>query len=614
MKTLIFAYTKKGLNKLIKKSKRRNTILVSLKPEIDFILTKKNIKYKSIKDYNIKPLDYKNIFMKRQQTFSSWGQQKAGKQTIQSILTIKGLPLWNVIEQEAGGVNLDTIIIYANIIQSIISAERPDMIITNKVINAYLIPRDKIVMYLLIKQCANKNDTPFKILNTYGRINVPFQKIIELLIDIGKKLRFFQRKFFRNFILHRNNRRVLFFLYGLGMDKTVQIQKNLQEKGVDAITICGQGLLSNQCLEVLKKERARYAHYEYFTNKKIIKLANKHKAFIKKTWVLIRTRKIRFEYAGIDLFPVYEHQLKYFFKKQLPEIVLMFFTFNQIYKKLKPNLIVTINETIPYSKTAVLSAKKIGIKTLLIQHAKSMDTATCINPISDYVLLWNQKDLKRISKKNIDKFIVTGSPKENTLKRAINSYNKKRIKSELGIKSRDVIILFAARFPVTRDLFRIDGLLRHLKDKKNILLIVKIHPAEVKTDIEKYFKQFKKKVIFLKRFDFTKLLKIADIVISTRECTTASDAIMADKPLILIDYNKTFDQTLTDIPTYLSDTPFIIAKNDLQLITSLDKLSKNKRERAKLIKKMQEFNQKHGNNKQSDKNIIRIILEIIRNT
>jgi hypothetical protein len=612
MKTIVLVYSGKGLTRAIKTAEKTDSEIISLTPETDMLLSLRGVMFKSVSDYRIKAVPYEDIYLKRLKLFNEWGKVKINEDSLSKNLIMEGIDTWDCIENEAGEANLEFIIFYADIIQRIVDEEKPTSVTIFQLTNIYFVPRDKVFFPPLIESICRKHKIKLTLIGKASKIKQVMQKPVDYLISLMKRYRQGQRKKLKNY--NPGEKKVLFFLYGGGMDKTSHVQKALVEKGISAMTICSAGIMRDPCSDYFEKRNMEYAYSESFIDSEIIKKTSRLNSKLNEIWKLMIRNRRAFTYDGIELFPAFSHQLEYFFRIRLPELITFILTLDKITGEMKPSLIINMNDSVFYGRAVVSHAKLRKIPTLLMQHANQIDISCRIEPRSDFIASWHSINPSTLKKKeDISRFHVTGTTKQNTLVDDMKRCNKDMIRQKLGIDKSKKIVLFAARFPISRDFLRIKDFENILKEKENVVGIVKIHPADTISSQKELSWVFRSKnLIIIRDIDFVSVLSISDFVISTDECTTSTDSIMVNKPLIIIDYEKGFDQIMTDLADKKITIPCLRATKEPELKEYIDKLLYDDKAVKNIIDLEKDYNNKNNSyNKDSEKRIVNVIEKII---
>jgi UDP-N-acetylglucosamine:LPS N-acetylglucosamine transferase len=576
METLVLTYSTSSIEECIAYARANRAVLISLTPESDAALISKKVSHKTLGDYAISKIPYDELYRKRLALWNSWGKIKVSGRTISDELTMDGIRLWDSVENEAGEVNLEFIMLYCDCVLRIIEKEKPKRIVSQDMRNLYLIPRERVFFPDLLRQICLRRCIELRLLGS-ARVESVLQKPAELSIHAFSQVRKLQRRLKKPL---RGQTDVLFMVYGTGMDKTGAVQQSLIDKGVSAATICSGGLFDRSG-SYLEQHGHRYAYIESYLTPTIRTSAKTYAKDVAMLWQRIPKEKFRYQY--IDLYPTFRHQFEYLFRRRIPESAELVKLFNRAYDKLSPKLVVTTNDAPFFARVAVQVAQRRGIPTLLMQHANWLDVATVNNPLSDYVATWYQeKDAGK-------RLIRTGTTKYESIRQGVSRVDRSKVFSELKIPDKK-LILFAGRYPIMRDLQRIRDV-ESIASSLDCFAVIKMHPAETPLTPKMITNLVpSKNIMVLRDYDFIRLLSASDLVITTDECTTSTDAVMAGKPTILVDYESGFDMPLQRYGT--SKLPCVRAK-------SLDDLKRQVREqlldehkRQELIEREESYNRK----------------------
>jgi UDP-N-acetylglucosamine:LPS N-acetylglucosamine transferase len=610
MKTLIILYSRAGCRQLLRIRRRTAATIIALTPEAVALLTERSIPHQTPLEYGITPERYEEIYRRRIALFHVWGEIPVNGMPISKHLMIEGIDLWDCLENEAGEVNLENIMTACELLLSIIEHEKPDRIVSYEEVALYALPRDRVFYPDLLRAICHARAIPLKIVGKHVLSPHLLQKPFSASLNVLKRLRTYQRRKRMAYPEQRGDHRVLFFIYGTGMDKTAPVQKALLKSGIDAVTICTSGILSDSCGRYLENLQLPYAYYESFIDTGIIARTRQATARIHELWRNIERAPSSFTYRDINLFPVFRHQLEYFFRTRIPELILLTFTLEKIYRHFRPQLVINMNDSVFFGRTVVQVARREHIESLLIQHANILDVATRLSPVSDHIATWYP--IGNTPEATAHRFCVTGSTKRMSLMKELQDQSRNMVRKELGLSRRQQLVVYAARFPIARDYLRIADLIEILKQEKDAVIIVKLHPADTRQSTKKMTASFDvPRLRFLQDYPFVTLLSAADLVISTDECTTSTDAVMAGVPLIIACYEKNFDQVMVDVPIGGIGLPALRAKNPGELLTDVHTLLSDPETRRGLTDAMQEYNTAHFSDDNGER-MIALIKRILR--
>lgn len=207
--------------------------------------------------------------------------------------------------------------------------------------------------------------------------------------------------------------------------------------------------------------------------------------------------------------------------------------------------------------------EKTGIPTVLIQHACNVEITTRLHPTSDVVLVWTKYDKESIKPKPGLRVFVVGNMNYEGLKNAEKNTDPTQVRAELQLPKSGDIVLFAGRYPIMDDIYRIALFEDVMKTMPEAVGIVKIHPAEAPgadAELKRMFPALK----FIHKYDFKKLLVAASLVITNEHCTTCVDALILHKPVLTLRYDKGFYQPMTLDTVFPDPLPFMRIESDAE--------------------------------------------------
>jgi hypothetical protein len=574
MKEIILLHSSKGIEECVAFARAHSLIPVSLTPESDEWLASHSLAHKGIGDYGIRKIKYDDLYMKRLRLWRSWGEAEVAGRPLNKHLTVDGIDLWESVENEAGEVNLEIILVYCDVILQILRQEKPVAVLTQSSNPLYLIPRERQFFPDLIRQICRHLCIKIKFLGKVPGASM-LQKPLEIAIRAAMLARGVQRKLEPGM---KGRKDILFFAYGSGLDKIVALHRELKHCGVSSAAILGGGLFEKGG-SYMRSTGSEFAYIDSLVTADDRVRAREDLHSIRALWKAFPKDATR--YRGIDLYPVFGHQLAHLFHVRIPECALLARTLSRMYSDMHPSLVVTLNDAPFFGRIAVQAAKRHRIKTLLIQHANRIDPATRNYPLSDHVATWYEEKGAR--------YVRTGTPKYSGLRESVARHSKKEVYDELRLPDKP-LVLFAARFPVSRDLQR-------MKDAAaaatlaGAILIVKLHPAETHLAARGITQAMGPRgVRVLRDYDFVKLLSASDVVISTDECTTSTDAVMVEKPLILVDYEQGFGIPFERYPR--SELPCIRADSPQSLKIAIHNLLNDTKKNRLVVEKARGYNER----------------------
>ena len=187
-----------------------------------------------------------------------------------------------------------------------------------------------------------------------------------------------------------------------------------------------------------------------------------------------------------------------FLEPYLPSYIHLVEKLEQFLTELKPKMIIQVYETGPLAKAFVVVGKKLGIKTIGIQHGNFLQSQSDYmmknirnekyligNPISDSTLVFGEyykNMLNQFGDYPLDSMHITGNLSLYNLEKIKNilDRNKLLLKNNLPDKK---IVLFAlsfrfAIFKANPDIKILKTLYEGLKDNKDTIVCVRPHPGD----------------------------------------------------------------------------------------------------------------------------------------
>ncbi|MFW9973450.1 MAG: CDP-glycerol glycerophosphotransferase family protein [Candidatus Odinarchaeota archaeon] len=227
---------------------------------------------------------------------------------------------------------------------------------------------------------------------------------------------------------------------------------------------------------------------------------------------------------------------------------------NWLFRKENVKFVVTPEERTLPNRAICAAASFKNIPTLLIQRGLYGNHCLYRFPLLvDKVALegeWVKQVLIKMGQ-DISKLEVTGQPAYDLLKEEYTKIDKTAIRSKFNIDTNNIIVLYTSQ-PLMEGLGvdnsfipqdissshkeEIREICLSLYDRKDILLLIKPHPNESDDLHYQVVNEVKAKNIKVvsRKANIHELISISDILI-TRHSTTGLEAIVLDKPVIIVD-------------------------------------------------------------------------------
>ena len=290
---------------------------------------------------------------------------------------------------------------------------------------------------------------------------------------------------------------------------------------------------------------------------------NKSNSFISSYKKLILNKDFQnlFTYEGINFWSRVESDFKKISTSYyLPFLIDMIEQFEKTLQISKPKAILIPYEKGSYALALIIACKKLGIKTIGIQHGafdslghndyahtylQSEKTPFGI-PIPTHMLVWGNSSKNFLINKGYpkNKISVIGNPEFYDMKKIKKDQNTLRIKFNFPTETK--IILFTTsklqRGYISDekrayDEYVLEELLNLYSNDPNYIIILKPHPVKEPTYVyEEIIKKYDAKNCFIKTENILELIQLSDLLISV-ESSTIIDAIALGKMVIAITFD-----------------------------------------------------------------------------
>lgn len=258
-----------------------------------------------------------------------------------------------------------------------------------------------------------------------------------------------------------------------------------------------------------------------------------------------------FKYKEISLWDFLKPTFQsLFFEPYFPFYFDLMEKFEKFLRETKPSVIIQVYEAGPYAKAIELAAEKVGIKTIGIQHGLipsdypdymapeiRSKKSPLGNIIPDLTLVFGPFYERLLTQKGnypSESVVSIGNPSFYNIKNIQNTLSKS--KSLKKKKNRNKTILVPLSFRLikkTPDREILDSLYSNYKNSKEINILVHPHPGDSisKEELEKIYPRNN---FLLSKNSLAEDLYSCDIVVVLPTSTVSTDAILFQKPVILI--------------------------------------------------------------------------------
>lgn len=618
-KTLVFVYSDKCLKRLERFFDRRNHLVVSLTPALDHCLEELDVDFKSSLEYTVPLARFDTSYWECMNFIKKLGSLKIAGKSLDAHLTIDKISLFNLLLEDITLDYLDKTIRNLNVIDKILTQEKPKEVVFYDHYKFPLIERQRNIFPPLIVSACKKHKISLQKVWSLSNVKKAGTGVAQFAYNKLMDYRTLQRRKGDEKRFVKTKNKVLFAHYGDRTNITKPIYSQLLKRGADAMAVCSDGARTNTTSNALAREKMKFSNYEAFIDDEIAQKTKKSKKKYAKLWRMIKRNK-KFQkqvsYRGFELYPFVKHYLSSALKGKLPNLASVVRTMDKIYREQKPNMTVVVSDWNFFQKSAVLTSEKYNIPSMVIQHGTVRGKGTFKPVDATYYALWFQRE-KENMKKYIDekRLVVLGSIGHEFSLKNREKVNKATVLKELKIGKGKKVVLLAVRFNVMRNISQITDVLSVTKNMKNVVTIVKLHPAESEKSTQELARitaADPEKVRFLKRMHFFKLLEIADLVVSTEECTTSIDTIMFERPMILQDKKYPIDASYCAMG-YGKSSPFPIVKNRKQLGAEMEKILFTSVARKKILRQTKDYKKKQFNfDGKAHKNAADFVMKVMK--
>ena len=316
--------------------------------------------------------------------------------------------------------------------------------------------------------------------------------------------------------------------------------------------------------EKSRQQNAIYRPFEHYLSRKIILNAWSAAKGLQQNYQSLASSeglKQSLKLHNIPLYDLIEPNLSLTFSRgHLTMVVTIFDIAKRIMEIENPDAVIVCGEFVVFERAIVAAAKLKGIPVLSVQHGvyspyfihynyieqdigPNREATAPYCPIADKFAVYTQQDKDNFvhrAKFREGDVIVSGQPRYDILTRADKVFNREqtfnKLNLDLGKKLVTWMTLPQDFTPQENERNR-NAIYNAVKSLKDAQLVVKLHPEENQKAAQyRKDKSFKPTIVGgWATFTF-ELLHAADIVI-THYCTTAIEAIILNKPVIVIDFS-----------------------------------------------------------------------------
>lgn len=267
-----------------------------------------------------------------------------------------------------------------------------------------------------------------------------------------------------------------------------------------------------------------------------------------------------------------------FLEPNFPTYIHLIELLEKYLKEIKAKSIIQVYETGTYAKAFEISAKKLGIKTIAIQHGlipTDFPEYICKEikseefPLGNFIptktLVYGEyykKILTEIGTYPKEKVQVVGNPTYYNFEKIINSLDKSQIKQKNGIKNEKIILVpLSMRFFYVEnspDRILLNTLFQGFKNKSNVKILIRPHPGD-KLDQELLENIFPENNFLISKNTLFEDIFICDVVSVLPLSSVSTEVPMFKKPLLLVNIERDNSTNAID-DVYLQLIKYEVAK------------------------------------------------------
>ncbi|MFC1801178.1 CDP-glycerol glycerophosphotransferase family protein [Nanoarchaeota archaeon] len=341
---------------------------------------------------------------------------------------------------------------------------------------------------------------------------------------------------------------------------------------------------------------------EYFLTPTIFRKLRLYKKQLKQKWYWIKDNdsfKNSFNYKEVLFWDVIKNQFDLFFNVLLIELAKQPLHMLEILRKVKPSLVVMVDEGSVFGRAMSVVAKENKVPTLAIQHGiihpshpsyiipsdYPRPSLTCVNGVYD------KKVLTKISSFKNKEVVITGQSHYDVMKNFNLNTLKPKLCKKFGINPDKKIILWATQshgLSLKENMKTVSAVYNAVRASKDVQLVVKLHPQEdQKASLYKGNKGYFP-IIIKGEESILPLIFICDLII-TKNSTSAIEASLMDKPVLVLNLGGQ-----KDVMDFVEKGIALGVYKDEDLAQSIKKILLSSKIRERLRKKRSKYNLEHN--------------------
>lgn len=349
-------------------------------------------------------------------------------------------------------------------------------------------------------------------------------------------------------------------------------------------------------IERLKTEQHWFPIEIFLREPKSNKVKNYLKS-LRKSYENFKRQNLKeiFVYKEILLWDFIESKFdEVFLEPHLPTYLHLGEKIEKFFKTTKPQSIVQIYETGPYAKSLEIAAKKIGIKTIGLQHGiiyegnpdypqKNIDFEQTRFPrsIPDLTLVFGHYYKKILNEKcgfPENKIKIMGNPIFYDIDKIKQKLTREKLLKKYGLQDKKIIFVplsfrLSHQNQNNPDNILLEELFKNIKDHDDYIVLLRPHPGDM-YDIDTVIEQkYGKKNFCSSKGSLFEDIVISDVIVTTIS-TVSVDATIFEKPILLVNIAGSATQSLGGIHKEMIEKEVSVSVSLSELFPKIQSIKK----------------------------------------
>lgn len=555
--------------------------VIALDKDVCQELARKDQEFKTPEDYG---LSGEYLEDKGLKWFTSFPNIKTkGNKNIKEIVTHDGLSVWWLVDETFYVSrfvfhSVREIIKQVILLDHIIKAEEPAMV--------YYAQNDTPTSIVIRFICKSRNIATATISRSSSIKRRLSQRLKAIAYVYGQWLRMFLREIYWMLLVQRyrsrklrGKRKILIFsgpnwesVYDLAtgeirkgdpyFDSVIELLRGESEIVFVDIPTKGWGLGTMK--EKKQQQKIICRPLEYYLNIGVILKALKASRKLHRDYQLLTMSNSFRQSLNLHNMPLYDlvgQNLSFFFSRACLTMVVAIVEIVKRMVEIENPHAILMGDAAIYERAIIAAAKSKGIPTVVAMHGVMSPYRPHFNrtsedigpdreatapycPISDKIIVYGNDDKDNMVRRAgfAEGDVIAGSqPRYDVLAKAEGLFDREKIFSRLNLDPGKKLITWMTQshgFTPQENERNINAVYNAVKSVKDVQLVIKLHPAEnQKAPLYRKDESFKPTIVGGWGTLTFELLYASDIVI-TRYSTTAIEALMLNKPVIVIEFTS----------------------------------------------------------------------------